>query len=1109
MAGFFRWLYGGSDAIQPTAASTLALQSSSQGYPIPILYGKTKITGNLIWYGDFTAIAHEESVGKGGGQSYTTYTYTTGVMFGLVEGETVSYGAAWTTEGQTSVSALGFAEFYGSPSQNAWSNLTVNHPSAALNYKNFSYLANAAYDLKNSPSLPQLWFEANGTTPIALYQPSPIIDQPIFNPIANEFWSGVHLSNPITINRYSNLNSAYMGLLTLNNYFSVGRIPTYVVVGFDYDETCVWVETKTQGGGYVETCLYKLNATTGAEITHRLFSGVGTSVDIRKRQSNSPTGGYYGYKGALVITEIDGYNTYIGTYVLDKSSLSTITTMTASGFTLGTLIPQYSYLDNAGYGWEIRVTGSYPSFVYILIKWDYGAGTGTLVFTFDAPCSLMGLDPTRNNLVIAGNHFISGGNYLFNTATLTYGATLTPNQDFGDGYGDLSCYDSHRDWFWFTGFSNGDTHPTYTAFDLATNNQAYYVQSTLTSSYYPLITSVDDTYPFIWSNEYNFGLNVMERIYPEYTGDDEPAHVIEDFLTNSRYGAGFPIARLDNVTLRSASNSYAAYTNAQGIGFSMVITQSTPARDLITNWLTVTNTAVFWSEGKLKFVPFGDVTIVGLTTTYVPNNTVQYQLGDSDFISELGNDPIRATRPDSYDCYNSYTLNVLDRDNQYNIAVVNSQDQASIDEIGLRVASTINANFISSPATGRLCVELLKNRGLYVRNHYIFKLAWEYALLEPMDIVSLTQSDMGLNNFPVRILTITEDAEGILEIEAEEFLEGVQYAPSYVTQNPLATPVSGFTPPTNTFPPVIFEPPYQVVQNTGGQIWMAVGGESGTWGGCQIWASIDGGITYNYLTSTTGGSTVGTLTATLPTYGGANPDNTNTLSIDVTTSGTMQYFSTADAQNYVSLCYVDGELLSFQSPLLTGAGLYDLTTLYRGAYGSEISAHASGGQFAQINKNVFKFTMPSNFATGQVMYIKLPAYNVIGNALQDLSTVSPILYTITNVGRQAPITFNPFVSGTPAVTSAIYTFIAPYDFRLPTNLVGTNLSIGTNPSSTVVFDVDKNGIAIGTISVSSLGVVTLSSTQTDYATGDTLSIVTPANLYTISNIAFQLAGNKL
>jgi hypothetical protein len=50
-------------------------------------------------------------------------------------------------------------------------------------------------------------------------------------------------------------------------------------------------------------------------------------------------------------------------------------------------------------------------------------------------------------------------------------------------------------------------------------------------------------------------------------------------------------------------------------------------------------------------------------------------------------------------------------------------------------------------------------------------------LLEPGDLVSLTDPHIGLNQFPVRIQSIDEDDSGNLSIVAEEFPGAIGTAP--------------------------------------------------------------------------------------------------------------------------------------------------------------------------------------------------------------------------------------------------------------------------------------------------------------------------------------------
>jgi len=54
-------------------------------------------------------------------------------------------------------------------------------------------------------------------------------------------------------------------------------------------------------------------------------------------------------------------------------------------------------------------------------------------------------------------------------------------------------------------------------------------------------------------------------------------------------------------------------------------------------------------------------------------------------------------------------------------------------------------------------------------NSYTFKLGWKYCLLEPMDLVQITDARLGPSALTVRITAVEEDDEGTLSITAEIF----------------------------------------------------------------------------------------------------------------------------------------------------------------------------------------------------------------------------------------------------------------------------------------------------------------------------------------------------
>ena len=63
--------------VSASGLDDFSITRATEGSVIPVVFGRVKITGNILWYGNLTAIEQEaESGGKGGGSSTTTgYTY--------------------------------------------------------------------------------------------------------------------------------------------------------------------------------------------------------------------------------------------------------------------------------------------------------------------------------------------------------------------------------------------------------------------------------------------------------------------------------------------------------------------------------------------------------------------------------------------------------------------------------------------------------------------------------------------------------------------------------------------------------------------------------------------------------------------------------------------------------------------------------------------------------------------------------------------------------------------------------------------------------------------------------------------------------------------------
>jgi hypothetical protein len=98
---------------------------------------------------------------------------------------------------------------------------------------------------------------------------------------------------------------------------------------------------------------------------------------------------------------------------------------------------------------------------------------------------------------------------------------------------------------------------------------------------------------------------------------------------------------------------------------------------------------------------------------------------------------------------------------------------------------------------------------------------------------------------------------------------------------------------------------------------------------------------------------------------------------------------------------LDGELISYQTALLTGANKYSLQYLRRGAYETTIAAHASGAQFARIDQTAVKYAFDASLI-GSRVYFKFVSSNIYGGASQDMSTVPSYSYLVTGSGITSP-----------------------------------------------------------------------------------------------------------
>lgn len=485
--------------------------------------------------------------------------------------------------------------------------------------------------------------------------------------------------------------------------------------------------------------------------------------------------------------------------------------------------------------------------------------------------------------------------------------------------------------------------------------------------------------------------------------DADPALIITDFLSDPVFGVGFDVDVIANLYSTPAAtttgdSAFQTYCRAMGFGMSPFLTEQNEASKTIERWATLCNSAVTWNGYELKFFPWGASTVTGNGVTYIPDFPIRYVITDADFTADSQVDPVLLNRVDPADAFNSLSLIISNRANEYNELPVPWRDQGLVDQFGLRKDENLVAHEITELAMAEVVVALIGQRKAYIRNSFTFKLPISYCLLEPMDVVTLVDRKFG--TFNVILREVVENDEGDMELVADEYIEAVSTPSPNVSQGVTNTPQNTAVESGPANEPIIFEPPSSLT-NGEAQVWVALSGGDGTtfdpnWGGAIVWLSTDN-AQYVEIGTITDVSRMGKLTATLPTYGGTNPDTVNTLKIDLSMSGgeLESEASAFDASNGSNLCYVDGEYISFEVPTLTGSYAYDLDNLYRGMSGSTIGAHSSGTDFAFLDDAIFKYTLPPEYI-GQTLYLKFQSQNIFDLTSEALSDVP--YYTFTPTG---------------------------------------------------------------------------------------------------------------
>lgn len=417
---------------------------------------------------------------------------------------------------------------------------------------------------------------------------------------------------------------------------------------------------------------------------------------------------------------------------------------------------------------------------------------------------------------------------------------------------------------------------------------------------------------------------------------------------------------------------------------------STPAdadesavRDIVKEITGLTNAHIFWSNDRYKIV----ITEDRPAGSWTPDKTVQYDLTADDFIPQSDGALVTYQRKDSADIYNRFPVEFSNRVNSYEKESVAYQFSEDIANHGLRQANTINARYVYTKARAVKVAEMAARKNRYGRNQYTFTLDWAFCRIEPGDLVRISDKYSGIDKQVVRVTAVTEDDSGMLTVTAVSVPPGNYSAATYDVHD-VDRPYIDYNKTAPDTVPIIFQPPAELTAD-GLELWIAAKGKADGWGGCTVYVS-DDNTNYRTVGQIAGSTRCGKLTQPLSPMPNHPSGNQALVTCnDQLLSGTAQ-----DAERKNTLCWIDGECMSYINANLQSNGTWLLSGLYRGQCNTTIRMHAKDTDFVRLDNSVFKVPFTKD-DIGKKIYIKFCSYNIFGAGQQDLSEVRAYEYTLT------------------------------------------------------------------------------------------------------------------
>ena len=494
-------------------------------------------------------------------------------------------------------------------------------------------------------------------------------------------------------------------------------------------------------------------------------------------------------------------------------------------------------------------------------------------------------------------------------------------------------------------------------------------------------------FDLVWKMDTDTGYPVLRDLGGNGL-DANPADIIEDLLTNKRYGAGIDSSFLNSTSFTAVQ----AYCNANDLLISVKIDSQKPVLDWIDYVMSHFRGYLFMSGGKINLGVFKEESAV-------------FAITQTDLVVKEGEEPdppVGITKRSYGETVNRLEVAWQNREADYDGAVAVAQE-----ETDQRVSGKIRKKTMQLTGIKR---ETLANKmrwfflfdSLYRYSVYTFTLAYKSMLLEVGDVGTL--SDGGLiTNQLIRITSIKEDKDGRgLEIEAIEDVASLYASVAGITLQQTDR-VPETTAPTLVNASISFRE-----DKTVPLIYLSIVPGSAYTNGWHIYRSFDN-ISYSLIgsasiESVTSGvaNSIGTLQNKMVAYTAPIHRRLDKMVVSIGTITDLDTSITdSELFNQKSYLKIGDEIIGFKTCVETDTeGVWEVTDLIRGMFSTKPAAHTAGDTVYTMHPD-FSYIL-SESEIGMTLYFKATTF--YANQAQSLADVTAYSYAVQGeIQRPYPV----------------------------------------------------------------------------------------------------------